>query len=59
MREPQGFWEVVGFEPYVYSGVTIKTATFGVKSSAEKFAKERGGEVKHREADAIRPWVTP
>ena len=51
--EPVGFWEVVGFKPYKYAGVRIKTATFAVKSSAEKFAKKRGGKVRHRAADAV------
>ena len=53
MKEPRGFWEVVGFEPYVYAGVTIRTATFAVEASAQKFVSERGGEVTHRDADGI------
>ncbi len=51
---PMGFYEVVGFTPYTYNGVRMTTATFAVKSSAEKFAQQRGGTVQPRKADAIR-----
>lgn len=52
---PIGFYEVVGFKPYNYAGVRIKTATFAIKSSAEKFAAQRGGKVKPRAANAVFP----
>ena len=52
-QEPQGFFEVTGFEPYFYKDVFVTTATFAARASAEMFAKEKGGEVRHREADGI------
>lgn len=53
LQEPKGFWEVVGFEPYYYGNMYLTTATFGTEGAAREFAKQRGGEVKHREADFI------
>lgn len=51
--KPQGFWTVVGHEPYEYNGVTVTSATFAVEESAIRFVAEKGGEVKYVKADFL------